>query len=323
MKTKQSLAVEHLLLNCGHLMTGERLLILCDDSTDDIACCFEEEARLHTQQVKRVVIPCSGEHGKEPAAWVLESMINSDLILSLCKFSLAHSEARIIANQHGSRFLSLPLYTWSLLEDPALLVDYKAQAPIVRAVADAFTNGSKIRVCTEAGTDITLDIRDRVGNFCPGFVQESGDLGSPPDIEANVSPQEEGSYGTVIVDGSITCPELGLLSSTVKLDIQKGRIQSFESDNKAYTKILDRMFEGPDSKRRVLAECGVGLNPKAKLTGTMLTDEGALGCVHFGFGSNYTVGGKNKVDFHLDFVFRQPSLRVDEKDILVNGDLVI
>jgi leucyl aminopeptidase (aminopeptidase T) len=79
------------------------------------------------------------------------------------------------------------------------------------------------------------------------------------------------------------------------------------------------MFEGKDSKKRILAEIGVGLNPIAKLTGTMLTDEGALGCVHFGFGSNYTTGGINRINFHLDFVIKEPSLFIDKKPIIING----
>ena len=53
----------------------------------------------------------------------------------------------------------------------------------------------------------------------------------------------------------------------------------------------------------------------------MLTDEGVLGCVHFGFGSNHTVGGKINVPFHLDFVFRDVSLDVDNVTLLSNGKL--
>ena len=33
--------------------------------------------------------------------------------------------------------------------------------------------------------------------------------------------------------------------------------------------------------------------------------------VHFGFGSNITVGGKNDVPFHLDFVIKKPDLFID------------
>jgi leucyl aminopeptidase (aminopeptidase T) len=87
---------------------------------------------------------------------------------------------------------------------------------------------------------------------------------------------------------------------------------------------LERLFKTAGSdKALVLAECGVGLNEKAKLTGTMLTDEGAYGTMHFGFGSNATVGGVNDVAFHLDFVFRSPTLTVDGKTVLERGELRI
>ncbi len=46
---------------------------------------------------------------------------------------------------------------------------------------------------TRAGTDIRIAIDGRIGNACPGCVLGPGDLGSPPDIEANVSPLENGS----------------------------------------------------------------------------------------------------------------------------------
>jgi leucyl aminopeptidase (aminopeptidase T) len=72
----------------------------------------------------------------------------------------------------------------------------------------------------------------------------------------------------------------------------------------------------------VLAECGVGLNPDAELTGSMLTDEGTNGTMHFGFGSNATVGGQNDVSFHLDVVFREATLEIDGSPILEHGEVL-
>ena len=57
------------------------------------------------------------------------------------------------------------------------------------------------------------------------------------------------------------------------------------------------------------------------LTGVMLTDEGALGCVHFGLGSNHTIGGINETDFHLDFVIRNPDLAVDGVPLIQMGQI--
>ncbi|HOY67834.1 MAG TPA: aminopeptidase, partial [Candidatus Ozemobacteraceae bacterium] len=74
---------------------------------------------------------------------------------------------------------------------------------------------------------------------------------------------------------------------------------------------------------RVLAELGVGLNPAARLCGSMLEDEGCRGTVHLGFGSNATIGGRNRVPFHLDMVLRHADLRVDDRPVLENGHLVL
>ena len=76
-----------------------------------------------------------------------------------------------------------------------------------------------------------------------------------------------------------------------------------------------------DSKSRVLAECGVGLNPAAKLTGIMLTDEGSLGTIHFGFGSNSTVGGTNEIAFHVDFVCRAATMFIDGALLIRKGQI--
>jgi len=319
--SKITQTVTHILQHCGSLISDEKVVIICDPSTKNIAEIFLQQASVITKNANLHEMPLAKTHGEEPLEEITSEMLSSNLIISLCKFSLAHSQARIDSGKNGARFLSLPLYDFELLSDPSVTFDFKSQAPVVRFVTDAFTKGTVARVTTSNGTDITLSIDGRAGNYCPGFVDDTSLLGSPPDIESNVSPVEDKSEGVVVVDGSIACPEIGLLTSPVTLIIREGRIVSFKSDNEHYVKILDEMFEGADSNRRVLAECGVGLNPMAKLTGTMLTDEGALGCIHFGFGSNYTVGGINKVDFHLDFVFKEASLYIDGEPVIVKGEV--
>lgn len=316
-------AVNHLISHCGNLKQGESAIILYDDSTSDIAHQFYDEACLITQSTELIVLNNLTQHGEEPPKEVAVAMKSSNLIISLCKFSLAHSQARIDAGKNGARFLSMPLYTADMLNDESVTFNFRSQLPIVQKVTDILTKGNAAKITTKQGTNITLNIKDRIGNCCPGFVDEKISLGSPPDIESNISPLETESQGVVTIDGSITCPEIGLLETKVTLEIKNGRITSFSSENNKYVEILNEMFGDKLSKRRILAEFGIGLNPAAKLTGNMLTDEGAMGYMHFGFGSNYTVGGINKVDFHLDFVFGFATLEVDNKIIFDEGRLLI
>lgn len=315
-------AIEHLLTHCGSLKNHEKLLILCDETTKNLASEFHDNALNITKNVQLRELPVATRHGAEPCDETRDYMLKSDLIISLCKFSLAHSMARIDAGRHGARFLSMPLYSEELMFNPAVMCNYREQLKVVKFVSQAFTDGKDIHVFTKAGTDIKISCAGRIGNCCPGFVEQPGDLGSPPDIEANVSPIEDSANGIVVIDGSITCPELGILTTPVILTVEQGKITKIQSERQDYVTILTEMLGEIGSKKRILAECGVGLNPLAVLTGTMLTDEGAWGCMHFGFGSNYTVGGENKVDFHLDFVFKDASLKIDNQLIINNGDVL-
>lgn len=310
----------YLLRHCGALKAAEKFYLIGDPTTSELMEYFVCGAKGLGANVEYVVMPAASRHGMEPSDQIADSMLQADLVVALTLKSIAHTRARLALNAKGGRFLSLPGYSQVLFEDPALLVDYHAQFPLTCAVSEAFTKGGTVRVRTQAGTDINLNIFGREGNCCPGFVNETFGLGSPPDIEANVSPVEEDSEGVVVVDGSVATEELGLLETPIILHIRGGRIIRFESRNSEYVRICERIFASVGNPLAyVLAECGVGLNPAAQLTGNMLTDEGALGCMHFGFGSNVTVGGKNDVPFHLDFVFRNASLWVDNVAVLIDG----
>ncbi len=71
-----------------------------------------------------------------------------------------------------------------------------------------------------------------------------------------------------------------------------------------------------------VAELGVGLNPQARLCGLMLEDEGVLGVVHIGIGTNITLGGHVKSKVHYDLFMHGATLDVDGQIVLRDGDLI-
>jgi leucyl aminopeptidase (aminopeptidase T) len=324
MKDVRRCAARHLISHCGGMQAGngETLLIVNDVASHRVAEVMVATARDMELRLEQCVIPEADTHGTDPPSDVARRMLLADLTIAITRFSLAHSEARLCASQNGRRFLSLPAFTYALLSDPAVRFDFKSQESLVRDIASRLTQGNSVRVTTKSGTDVQFNIEDRQGNACPGFVNDVHLLGSPPDVEANVSPIEDSANGTIIVDGSITCPEIGLLRSPVELLLSAGRMQSFSCVDDRISQAMSSMFNAVDSERRVLGECGLGLNPLARLTGIMLTDEGTMGSTHFGFGSNYTIGGRNKVDFHLDFVVRDTTVEVDGNPLFLEGKLV-
>lgn len=324
LKKRYEKNIAHILSNCANIKKKDKLLILYDKNSKALANCFLKNRNNISKISKKFEVKNLKNHGQELDQKTSNEMKNFSLILSICQYSLAHTKARINASKINSRFLSLPGYNFKMINDDSLKINFKKYFKETKRITNKFSNGKKIKIFSDNGTNIELDISKRNGNCCPGFVLKKGDLGSPPDIETNISPNEKKSNGRLVIDGSITHPTLGKLKKKdeVVFIIKNGLIKSFECKNDIIkNKIKKLFFTKVSSKRRVLAECGIGLNPKAKLSGNMLTDEGSRGLVHLGFGSNFTVGGENKINFHIDCVIKKPTLYIDKNKIVSNGKI--
>ena len=307
---------------CASVKPNERVLLIFDGSTRVIEPFLREAAKRATRNVTIEYMTVSIMHCIEPPKNVVRAMGVADVILAVTKYSLAHTTARFRATNRGARYLSLPNYGLKQLAQPSLTVDFLACAEPGKSLKRVLDKASHVLITTKKGTNLELMVKGRVANWAPGYCDEPGMLGSPPDIETNVAPLETKSNGTLVVDGSIPCESIGLLSHDVRVVVENGKIVDTGTNKEG--RILKTLLETVrDSKRKVLAEFGIGLNPKARLCGLMLEDEGCLGTVHFGFGSNATIGGKNKTAFHLDMVIRSPRVEVDGVCIMDKGSLVL
>lgn len=311
---------EILVTVCGRVRPGECVLVVADDSIKDVGDLIYKYAKNITDDVLLLLMKPTAIHGMEPPDNIAKEMLNADVIFGIGRSSMAHTQARLSATKGGARYLSLAGYSMEQLSRPSLGVDYVYWAGVGGKISAILDVGKKIEVSTEAGTNIVLDITGRRANWCPGFCDAPGTMGSPPDIEVNVSPLETESNGVVVVDGSILCREIGLLKKALRLEVKNGHATHVDTQV-AQGMVLDGILNQYDNRARVLAEFGIGLNPKAELCGMMLEDEGALGTIHFGFGSNSTVGGINKINFHLDMVIKNPTVLIDGCTIIRAGVL--
>lgn len=320
MQTDVLKGVEKLIFKLGHLRENETLCIISDTDTREIGNLFFEVAMERHPQSRHFCIPPLAVHGQDPPPEVAAFMLESSLILGLTRRSMALSRARHMASQKGARYLSLPEYSQDILRHPALHVDFEASAKGAKTLSDKLSKGKTLEIKTSAGTDLKINISGRDGNFHPGYVNDQINLGSPPDIECNIAPLENGSEGVLVVDGSIPFPGLGKLRSPITLRVEKGKITSFKGEKES-VQLLEDLFNRYDEKSRVLAELGIGFNEEAKLCGNLLIDEGCLGTFHCGFGSNVPLGGSNDINFHLDFIYFADNLSIDGQNYKI-GDLL-
>lgn len=312
-------AIDNLLINCAGLQKHESLLIVTDKGTLKVGEAIAGRAK-EIAKVRLINIPAMTMHGQEPTEEVAEAMLEHDVTFGLTKKSLAHTKARFNATLKGRRYLSLPDYSLELLESKALEYDFSSlcsEADYLSAKLDVATF---CRVTSKLGTDISFRLNGRAANSCPGLARNPGELASPPDAEVNIAPLELETNGRIVVDGSIPCDEIGVLKTPVTVNVTNGSINEFKGDAGP---ALEKIFKdsGSDSSL-ILGELGIGLNPEANLCGVMLVDEGCRGTVHFGFGSNSTIGGTNSAPMHLDMVIKDPTLIIDNKTVIEDGRIL-
>ena len=306
-----------LVTNCADLQPGEKALIITDETTAGIGEVVAAVAHEITHDVTHITIPPLTIHGEEPSSEATLAMSESNVIFGMTKMSLAHTQARHNATKYGAKYLSLPEYSREVLCRLAMQFDFRALTSVCDRIVKLLNKGESLIIHSGKREELNCDIRTRKANPAPGWCFKPGSMASPPDAEVNIAPLEYAPNGAYAVNGSITSPSLGLLDASQKLIIQDGAVVKLEGSK---AQIINQLFDHAESsKSRIAGEIGFGLNPAADLSGAMLEDEGCLGCLHIGFGSNATIGGDNTVSFHVDFVTRKSTVILDDQIILDRG----
>lgn len=306
---------------CAGLRPSERVLIVADTENISIARTMAYAVKMIGAEYTIAVMEPRKTHGEDPTLAIANAMLGADVVFAPTKFSLSHSKAREEANKYGVRFISMPDYREDMLKGGAIEADFLEVQKTVNELAETLERGKRVQIMTPSGTNMVLNINDRLANKVSGVCREPGTWGSPPNIEVNISPIEDESKGIVVVDGSIPMPEIGVINEPFKIKVEKGRI--VEINGGAQAEVFKGILEANNNPNcLVLGEFGIGLNPKARITGSMLEDEGAYGTIHFGWGHNYDSGGRNIAPTHIDTVIKNPMVIIDGKTIIENGELI-
>lgn len=307
---------EIILKSCLAAKPGERVLIVTDLAKRDIGqTLFEKAIQLDLDAMMLVMKP-TGVHGKEPPEAVAEAMKKCDIVLCPTQFSLTHTQARKAACDNGARIATMPGITEDMFSKGALTADYREIAVLSDRVTELLNQAETARIEKE-GKSLTMSIKGRRGISSRGLYNQPGSSGNLPTGEAYIAPVEGTAEGEIIVDGSIA--NIGLLKAPLLVHVEKGMAVSFKGpDAERLEKIL-----GQNQKARNIGELGIGTNPMARLIGNILEDEKVYGTVHIAFGSNATFGGLTQAGIHIDGIILKPSLYLDEKLVVENGEILL
>ncbi len=247
-------------------------------------------------------------------------MKHADLIIAPVSKSITHTQSVKQATESGARILFMTAFTENLLISGGIEADFGAQRPVCEKLAALFTRSSNLKLTTKAGTDIEMNIKNRKGNALTCVVDKPGMFSPVPNIEANVSPTEGTANGTIIVDASIPYLDIGLIEQPIEVKVVKGFITEIKGGSQAGI-LKNDLKEKKDLNVYNIAEIGIGLNPKSRMTGIMLDDEGVLGSAHIGIGTNITLGGNIIAAIHYDLLLWRPTLQLDGQIVIDEGNL--
>jgi leucyl aminopeptidase (aminopeptidase T) len=255
-------------------------------------------------------------NGQEPPEPVAEAMKRADVVFTPVTRSITHTHAVKDAVARGSRIIVMTDFTEEMMIHGGLEADFKTLQPICKTVAEEFANGNRIRLTTPAGTDLEIDISGRRGNALYCLV-EPGEFSTVPTVEANVSPVEGSASGRLVVNASIPYLDIGVLAEPVSVDVENGFITRISGGRQAEI-LRNDLASHDDPNVYNIAELGVGLNPKCRMCGIMLEDEGVVSTCHIGIGTNITLGGNTKAPIHYDLLMWEPKIEVDG-EVVIDG----
>ncbi len=306
--------------DCLKVKEGELFLVVTDSELKEIGrALMEAGVSLKANSVLMEMMPLS-RNGEEPPEMVTQAMIHSDAVVAPTSKSLTHTAARRKACENGARVATMPGITVDTMVR-CLNADYYAIADRTVKIADLLTAAKTARVTTAAGTDITLPLGGIDAIASKGLIHDPGSFGNLPSGEAYMMPEEGGSQGIFVVDGSMA--GIGDLADKEPITIKVEGGYAVEITGGPEADLLRSKLEPLGKQAFNIAELGIGTNDAARIIGNILEDEKVMGTIHIALGNNMSMGGTVDVAVHLDGIIKDPTVELDGKILMDKGKLLV
>jgi leucyl aminopeptidase (aminopeptidase T) len=306
---------------CTNVKPGETVLIVADRPMVSIAEAMAAAAKEREAETVIALIDQRSSDSTEPPRPVAEAMRASDVIFSAVSISITHTRAVKDAVAAGARAIALTAVTEEMMVSGGLEADFAQVKVSCKAAGDRMSRARAAHVTSREGTDLTFRVEGRRVNVMPCVV-EPGEFSPAPTAEVNFSPIEGTANGVIVADASIPYLGIGLLKKPIRFTVRDGFIVGIEGGDPEQVERLKSAWERQaDPNVYNVAEMGIGMNPRCRFTGIMLEDEGVLGSIHIGTGTNITLGGKVQARSHYDLIMGKPTLRLDGEILIQDGEL--
>jgi leucyl aminopeptidase (aminopeptidase T) len=317
--------IERVVRVLAGVQTGESVLILTDNqqlNADPLPSrLLRELSEEAGAQVSVVVLPHRSYPNEPIPSSIIAALRNSDVVFANTSQGVWHNQEVIESFlEYGCRGMSLYQQDRdSLLARCITAVDYDELYRVTRRYAEVLSLGNEIHLTAPAGTDLKVSIAEMPRNVGAGWATVPSTIAGLPDGEAWGGVVAGTATGVISFDGSMHL--LGRLDEPVNCYVAAGHVTRVEGGTPAQT--LARLLDTVPNLSHV-AELSIGTNPSCRLTGKLINeDKLGRGRVHVALGNDLIYGGQNQCNLHLDGVILHPTLRVDGRIIVKDGELLL
>jgi len=324
--------------NCLKVKEGEKLVIITDKETLEIGTALKKAAEERTKTIDFYVLEDFGERpedGINPLKCpekILESLNTADKSIYCAKGKKNELESlrepiMKKAFEKGVKHAHMPGITMEMMET-GMSSDYAEIERVSKKVYEIVKGAKEITVETEKGTKLTAKFSPELRWVCSfgDPAERNPHFCNLPDGEVFTSPADVN--GHVVIDGCLGdfFGKYGDIEKTpVELDIENGRVVKGSvkcSDKQLEEELNKYVFETDENSNRI-GEFAIGTNVDLKkIIGNLLQDEKFPG-VHIAFGDSLPemTGAKWKSKVHCDGVIRKPTVTIDGKTIMEEGNI--
>jgi leucyl aminopeptidase (aminopeptidase T) len=312
---------------CMDLRRGENILIVCDPTTTDIGQALHDAASLRSDRVLLIVMPKGRHHGEEPPAPVANLMRQQQVVIAPTKYSLTHTRAVRQAIKDGARVATMPGMSVEMFTEGGMSADFNIIKKNIGEMNAVLRRKRFVNVKSSNGTNVTFEVNWREWKLDDnGICNRPRMLTNLPAGKIFTLPREGTMNGTIVIDGSW---DSDLVDEPVVLQIENGLVVDVKGGTAAaqirqtFGEAAKRLKSKDQENVWTIAEFGFGMNPNARLMGSVLEDEKRLGTAYFSIGDNTALGGTAAVGIQISGVLASPSIWLDEMPLLQDGTFAV
>jgi len=303
-------------------VSGERIVIVCDDEKAEVGKAFSDGALGLGLWTRLIILETGNNIRKDVPRHLLEVLSGQkpDLFINLLRgvgqetpfrIKLIHLETR----DKRSRLGHCPGVNLNMLTEGALALtveEHRKMQDYARNLIRNLDKTTRVEVISPSGTELSFSAEGRQF-FTDTYVDwEKMKWMNLPTGEVIVAPVENSLDGILVCDMAIG--GIGPLKNPVKLIVKNGRAENITSQDEAALKHVRTALD-TDDWAKIVGEFALGVNPKAKSLENFLETEKISETVHIAFGNNTDMpGGKNSSRNHMDFLISKPTVNITKKD---------